>query len=1163
MRLSHIKLAGFKSFVDPTTIHVAGQLVAVCGPNGCGKSNVIDAVRWVLGESSAKQLRGESMQDVIFNGSTSRKPVSRASVELVFDNREGLAAGQWSQYAEISIKRVLTRQGDSDYYINNLAVRRRDITDLFLGTGVGKGGYAIIEQGMISRIIEAKPDELRHFLEEAAGVSKYKERRRETESRLADTRDNLARIDDIRQELGAQVERLQAQAEVAAEYQRLQQGIVEQQNLLALQRKLDAGQSLEQVRGSIGAAQNALEAQLAALRAHEASIVALREQHHAAGDQVQLAQTALYEANTVVAQLEQRQMHQRQTRERLQQLAGASREQLARLEQQGATLTDDLAGWQMRRDDADAELDDAMLELEEVRLLQPQVDDDAAGGEQAQQVAREQLSSAHARVALARQQLQHHEQAETALAIRLARLSADAAGGDDDEAGLVAQRDEAENLRRTHDDLGMAISQREEALALTRADLAQRRAEREALALARADAAARLAALGIEHEGADVADWLEQTGLAAAPLLLDSLDVDAEWATALEAVLGDALKGHLTESVPDLAAPVAATVLQRQAQGASRPSLDGLQPLAARVALRDPALKGLADALLGSAYCVDELAVALARRVELPEGACFVTPEGHLVDALRVRYHAASGDAAGMVQRRQARSDAELALATLAPALAAAELAGEKAEYDAAGHEAALKSQRQQQAAAQQRLQAQMRELAKHESAATERRTRREAASQAWADVTGQHEHAVQARQAAADELQAAEATLPPLQQQAEAAAQARKAFEAAAATQRELLRKAEHHAQSLRFAAQSARDRLTELAHRREALAEQVAQVGDQLEQQLIELDETGGATLDGEVQLALDVRREHELGLAAARDALNGVTQSLDERDADRRAIATALDPAREALAALKLQEQEARLAYERHAEALVEAGADEAALLAKLGNGARVQRLAAEITRMTQALEALGAVNLAALAELESAQERAGYLGAQAQDLASAVEMLEAAIRRIDRETRSLLQETYGTVNANLQALFPALFGGGHAELHLTGDEILDAGLQIMAQPPGKKNSTIHLLSGGEKALTALSLVFSLFRLNPAPFCLLDEVDAPLDDANTLRFCNLVKTMAERTQFLYISHNRLTMEMAEQLVGVTMQEQGVSRVVAVDIQQALTMRDAALAT
>ncbi|WP_375591543.1 chromosome segregation protein SMC [Chitiniphilus eburneus] len=1160
MRLTHLKLAGFKSFVDPTTVYVPGQLVAICGPNGCGKSNVIDAVRWVLGESSAKQLRGESMQDVIFNGSGARKPVGRASVELVFDNAAGLAAGQWSQYAEISIKRVLTRQGESSYYINNLQVRRRDITDLFLGTGVGKGGYAIIEQGMISRIIEAKPEELRHFLEEAAGVSKYKERRRETEARLADTRDNLDRVHDIVQELERQIGKLETQAEVAAEYNRLKDAVTERQNLLALQRKLDAAREVEAARRDIDAAQNALESQLADLRALEAELEQLREDHFAASDAVHQAQGELYDANAAVARLEQQLLHLKQTRDRLTQQLDETRAELGRLDSQGRAAGDELETWRSRQEEAQYAAEESALALDEETQRLPELEAALKAADDDFASVRERLTTARNTVQLSRQQAQHLERTIAQLRDRQLRLQSERAQlapeHDAEREALALEREAAALALETG-----TLAQAEGETRLDEARTAQHdaRGAREALLLELATLSAREAALSELTQAADTGEmtpWLAAQGLTEAATLIDTLRVEPGWETALEAALGARLQARLAGAAPETAAPAALALALPVAPLAVR---GGLRD---KITCNDAVAGGALDDWLAGVECAESLADALARRADLAPGQRLATRDGHLVDRAGIVYHAADGNLAGLVARRAELEHIRERLATLRPALADAEAAVGHATQALADAEGGLKTARQQVQTAQQTLARHERELARRDEASQQAARRHEQLADELAQLAIQLEDETVASLECEERRLQAEDELAPLEDGLDNARLARAEAESACELQRSRLRQAERRAQETRFAVQTADQKLAELARRGGDLDEQRERLAERQETLALELENVDEGQFDVGFQDAVNARAEKERALAATRDRLNGLTNQLREREGDKQRIEAGLEPAREAVNALRLKEQEARLAAERFAQELSEAGADEATLREKLGTGLKVGALVAEIGRLGQALNGLGAVNLAALEELNAARERKQYLDAQSADLAEAIETLENAIRRIDRETRALLQETYDTVNGNLQELFPTLFGGGHAELVLTGEEILDAGLTIMAQPPGKKNSTIHLLSGGEKALTALSLVFSLFRLNPAPFCLLDEVDAPLDDANTLRFCSLVKKMAERTQFLYISHNRLTMEMASQLVGVTMQEQGVSRVVAVDIEEALSMREPATA-
>ena len=1163
MRLTHIKLAGFKSFVDPTIIATPGQLVAVCGPNGCGKSNVIDAVRWVLGESSAKQLRGESMQDVIFNGSSTRKAISRASVELVFDNGAGLAAGQWSQYAEISIKRVLTRQGESSYYINNLQVRRRDITDLFLGTGVGKGGYAIIEQGMISRIIEAKPEELRHYLEEAAGVSKYKERRRETENRMADTRDNLSRVDDIRLELEGQIEKLSTQAEVAAEYHRLKEAVAEKQNLLALQRKVDAAREAEQARREIESAQNVLESKIADLRALEAEIEVHRKTLYASSDNLHQAQAELYEANAAVARLEQQLLHLRQTRERLNLQLAEIRAEINRIDQELQNAAGDLEDWQTRREEAVIQREDAALQLAEESERLPELEAALKNADKIYQDLRDQQAGTRRAAELAAQQLQHHERTLAALQKRHAKLEAEVreSVGVDEAAldELIAQRDEQRVIVEEY-----VLEQTENEAALEAARIAQNEAQaaREALLLENAGLTAReqaLASLAVPHDEKALQDWFAAQGLHDAPRLLPSLMIAPGWAAAVEAALGQRLQARLANTLPAEAAPGPALLAVAGVAGAITPdAIAGCQPLVTKLECSEKAFLPALQDWLAKFWCAQDSADMESLRAALPAGGWLVTRSGVLLSRHGAHYHAAGSALSGVLERQQELVAVRKRLKEIAPLIAKADTAAVAARSARESRELALRAIRQfLQQMREQSAQIE-RELARMQEAAGQAARRRNEAQEELLLLADQISEETFGREECLQALAQAQQDQAPLDAAQESARQQRQLAEQACEVQRSRLRECERAAQEARFAVQAAEVRLNELARRDQELGERRELLAERLESVLVEQDGIDEGEFDDGFQDAVNLRAEKEMALAAMRDALNATQQSLREREAAKQVLEATLEPAREMVSAQRLKEQEARLAVERFTQELNEAGIDEDALRPLLGTGLKISTLVSEIGRLTQMVGGLGAVNLAALEELSVARERKLYLDSQGADLIAALETLENAIRRIDRETRALLSETFNSVNASLQELFPALFGGGHAELMLTGEEILDAGLQIMAQPPGKKNSTIHLLSGGEKALTALSLVFSLFRLNPAPFCLLDEVDAPLDDANTLRYCDLVKKMSERTQFLFISHNRLAMEMAQHLVGVTMQEQGVSRVVAVDVEQALSMRE-----
>ena len=1161
MRLTHIKLSGFKSFVDPTVIPVPGQLVAVIGPNGCGKSNVIDAVRWVLGESSAKQLRGESMQDVIFNGSTTRRPVSRASVELVFDNADGQLIGSWGQYAEVSIKRVLTRQGESSYLINNQPVRRRDITDLFLGTGVGARGYAVIEQGMISRIIEARPEELRVYLEEAAGVSRYKERRRETEHRIADTRDNLSRVDDLRQELERQVEKLTEQAAVAAQYHDLRGALTHKQNLLALARREEAARDEAQARSEL-ASLECEEARLGqVLTGLEAELETVRDSHFEAGDQVQLVQQRLFEANAQLARLEEQQRHRQETRERLTRELANARNERAMLGEGQARIVEERAEWGMQREELQMQLEEALMRVEGEADALPDAEADYAELDQRQSLMAGQLADRTRERDLARQSVTHLRQVQQQAGLRTEALARELASLNLPEPAHMAEAESAVVRARAALD---AVRNRVVADEAKQADLTREReklderlnAMRGELAHAQAEVSAFSALLAREQGGAALEAWMAQYGLKEAPALWQSLKVSEAWRCALEAVLAHRLTARAV-ALP-AAAPPAPLVLVDGGRAGRRSTASGLPALLDHVQAEAPFDAALAE-WLAHVYVCDSLERALAARHELAAGELWVTPEGHCVTAVSVSFHGtAEGD--GLMAQKAGLEAARSRVDALTPEIEQLSRQRERLNGQLGMLAEAVRAQKGALTRLESELNASTLEQVRLDQAVRQGGARRSAIlaeREQLADERAQAEEQVIEAEQRIEELSI---ELETLVDDIESVRQARSDAQATLAARRDHARDAERLMHDIRLRLQSAEQKIADLTHREQereeredSLADRLASLAEEVE--MLDADEPQEA-----IQHLLEARETAEEALARARDALNALAERMRTLATEQHAVNAALPALRESRQQSLLRHQESRLQMERYAEELREAGADEALLLADLTAGIKPNAIAAEIARLARAVDGLGAVNLAALDELTQARERGEYLAAQADDLLQAMATLEQAIQKIDGETRTMLQDTYDAVNAKMSEFFPTLFGGGRAELMLTGEDLLDAGVQIIAQPPGKKNSTIHLLSGGEKALTAMSLVFSLFSLNPAPFCLLDEVDAPLDDANTSRFCDLVKQMSTRTQFLYISHNRLTMEMAEQLVGVTMQEQGVSRVVAVDIVEAMQLREQA---
>jgi chromosome segregation protein len=1165
VRLTQIKLSGFKSFVDPTSIHVPGQLVGVVGPNGCGKSNVIDAVRWVLGESRASALRGDSMMDVIFNGSVNRQPLARASVELVFDNSLGRAAGQWSQYAEISVKRVLQRDGDSSYYINGTHVRRRDITDIFLGTGLGPRAYAIIEQGMISRVIEAKPEELRVFLEEAAGISKYKERRRETENRLADTRDNLARITDIRTELGVQLEKLEAQAQVASRYKEYHSDLQLKQHLLWFVRRRDAAAEREKHAAEIARVGNELESENAALRGIESRVETARSTHFSAGDTLNSAQAALYAANAEVARHESELRHAEETRQRLESQHTERRAQLASWRDQRSQLTQALHMWAARAGTAKQQVAAAREKLDAENARLPRAEQDFRAAQEHLNEKRGALVQAEGRLQVEQANLSHLDSALQALMQRSERLDGELQTlSEPDQAAAQAAAARQEALARSLADAQAGV----ESLQAECAEQEERRAAAaDALSAAQRDHAAAEAQLAtlqqIQQRAGDdesLREWQERHGLGSVPKLWQKMRIEHGWETAVESVLRERLHamqadGRGIEAVIGDHPRSRASVFE--AGDAAGTTTEGMVSLASKVQSVEGAIGGaLADWLAG-AFAV-EGAPDAAMRAALPAGGVLVNRQGDQFTRHTATFHAPEGEDSGVLSRQAEIEALQTRCAELAARLEQAGKAVEDAEAQAVRGSEALEQARQvvaERQKSQHDAQIDQLKLAQAEERYRERSTQVQAE---LAEIAGEAAGRRGAHDAARTRVQVLGEEIAAAKQALEAARTAYVAAETVLADQRRAAQQADRAAQDAVFGERECSSKIAEIDNSVKVIDQQISRAEAEIAKLTEELAADPIPALREQLDAAVEARIACETTLGEARNTVEAASAALRELEEARLQVDARVAPLRERVGDLRLKEQAAQLNAEQFAGQLREANADEAALAAAAEGAPRPSSLQGEITRLTQAINELGAVNLAALEELGSSRERKTYLDAQSADLDEAVHTLEDAIRKIDRETRELLKDTFESVNRHFGSLFPTLFGGGEAKLTMTGEEILDAGVQVMAQPPGKRNTSIHLLSGGEKALTAISLVFSLFQLNPAPFCLLDEVDAPLDDSNTQRFCDLVRKMSVNTQFLFISHNKIAMEMAEQLIGVTMPESGVSRVVAVDIDEALRIRE-----
>jgi chromosome segregation protein len=1164
MRLSKIKLAGFKSFVDPTTIRFPSNLIGVVGPNGCGKSNVIDAVRWVMGESSAKHLRGDSMADVIFNGSSGRKPVGTATIELVFDNSDGSAGGQYASFAEISARRVLSRDGTSSYFLNGARCRRKDITGLFLGTGLGPRSYAIIEQGMISRLIEAKPEELRMYLEEAAGISKYKERRRETETRIRHTRENLDRLNDLRDEVEKQIRHLQRQARTAERYREYK---AEERRLeaevLALRLTVLESDEAEHA-AALGERETGLQAAVADLRRAEAELEAARERHREDGEAMNVVQGDYYRVGAEIARLEQAIQHARELRNR----------QAQELEQAEQGLRDIRQNID-RDQDLLAELNSVLgtlgPELERARTAEAQSAEALRTAEQAMQDwqaawedfnrqasdARETVEVERARIEQLDAQVARLAERRRRLEEERARLAAEAGNDDLDamehELGRARELEQATQQRDVvvRDEIVMLREQDQELVGKLDAGRSELQTLRGTLASLQA---LQQAALG--RRGGQVADWLAGRGLAERPRLAERLSVEAGWERAVETVLGHYLEAVCVESLDGVATALdslthgAASFLEASAGTAGTNSDEAL---ARRVGGDDGAV-----ALLRGVYAVEDLGTALARRRSLESHESVITRDGIWLGPNWLRVNRAEDPHAGVLAREQ--EIRELRASIGGAAYEVEELAARHEEIRA--RLAMLESSRdevRQQAAEAHRaaagLQASLQTARSRMEQAAARLQTLERESGETESHLGEADAAIRGSRG---RLQSGIELMGGFEERRKALEGERERLLAALQEAREKARNDRAATQEIAIRVESRRTSLDSAGLSMQRFQEQMARFSAR-QQELQRQLETGVEPLaerQGALEGLLAERLEVEERLAAARRKVQGLEAELRDLQEQRATRDQVVDKVRDELEGLRLIAREVSVRLETAQEQFAATGFELDSIRNELAPEATIEAWEERLSQLSARIERLGPINLASIDELKEQSERKSYLDAQLADLNDALNTLENAIRKIDRETRSRFKETFDRVNVGMQEIFPRLFGGGHAYLELESDDLLEAGVTVMARPPGKRISTIHLMSGGEKALTAVALVFAIFQLNPAPFCMLDEVDAPLDDANVGRFCDIVRTMSEKVQFIIITHNKTTMEMVHQLTGVTMHEPGVSRLVAVDIDEAVQM-------
>jgi chromosome segregation protein len=1160
MRLSKIKLAGFKSFVDPTPIHFPGNLVGIVGPNGCGKSNVIDAIRWVMGEKSAKHLRGDSMADVIFNGSSSRKPIGTASVELFFENSDGAIGGQFAKYSEVCIKRSVTRDGMSQYFINNVRCRRKDITGIFMGTGLGPRSYAIIEQGMISRLIEAKPDEMRVYIEEAAGISKYKERRRETQNRIRHTRDNLDRLNDLREEVENQIKHLQRQARQAERYKELKQEERTLEGEVLAIRLLDLQCDLEKQNLELSQAQTRLEAEVSGQRGIEAKIEQAREVHTAITDGFNKAQGNYYAVQAEISKLEQSIAHHRETRDR-------QNEDLAQAETQLVDAIGELDKDRAQLEELDSSLERLAPDLERARIAETASSDTLKRAENALEdwqktwhefsletkESQHTIQVEHARIEqlearLERLRDQHERLSGEQQNISIPQLEEDLVDLGRDE-GRATQAVEA--LRQSLTGIDRDISglrEQEHSLSseleIVRGELESGRGRLETLE------ALQEAAMGQDQE--EIGRWVKREKLEDRPRLAKSLVVEQPWERAVETVLGDFLQAicvsRFDEHLSQL--PSGELVLIDDSDSGSSKDESLLSSKVENA--------GSVTGLLSSVRIARTIDEAMSIRSGCGPGETVITPDGVWLGHGWVRVNRGQQEAGGVISREQDIRSLQTGLREHEQEVNRLEMDRHKAR------ERLVTLEKDRYSGHEKHMEASSR-LAEARAVLSGLRQDFDRAKDRYADLD-------QNGRSIRDEIESVETTVrdarsslthasealerlderrPILQGQREGLVEEVDQARRQAEQDRQQVARINIDLESRRASRETANTSLERIQAQKQQLQARVESLTGQVDDGDVPLTEMQQSL---EAQLNLEVAVERKLG--EQRHKVEDADAELRAQEAKRTDFEASVSEAREGVDGFRMRVRETEVRREGLAEQFARLELELESVIANLSEDADITTWEERHARIGRSIERMGAINLAAIEEFDEQSERKTYLDAQFEDLTSALTTLEGAIRKIDRETRTRFKETFDNVNNGMQKLFPKLFGGGHAYLTLEGEDLLSSGVTVMARPPGKRNSSIHLLSGGEKALTAVALVFSIFELNPSPFCLLDEVDAPLDDANVTRFCEIVKEMSEQVQFLIITHNKTTMEMANQLTGVTMNEPGVSRLVSVDLDEAVQL-------
>ena len=1145
MRLSSLKLSGFKSFADSTTLHFKANRTAVVGPNGCGKSNVIDAIRWVMGESSARQLRGGSMQDVIFTGTAKRKPVGVASVELRFDNTYGKLGGAYNAYNELSVRRQVNRDGKSEYFLNGTKCRRRDITDIFLGTGLGPRSYAIIEQGMINRLVDAKPEEMRVFIEEAAGVSRYQARRRETMLHLDHTTQNLARLEDIASELKSQLKTLKRQSETAIQYKALESEIrtikvevlsfqceqsarLQQEYTLSMN---ELGESFKLVRSELTTLEHDLTATSELFqRLIQQSTPLQQEWQQAEKKLAELKMTleqkqSLFQQNT--ATLSQLEQQKAQTKERLQ-----------LIELQLESLVD-----QQENQQENLQQQDHLAQQQSQQFQDLKAQQQTQAAQYAQVKAQvEQQQQKHVHMQAQSEQLAKNisriEQQKQTLTQQFAQIQPQ-----DQQEGMQQLQDEKTRLQAEMLTLEQNIQDSTQQLATLQTNYNEHKAQCATLK-------SEIQILQSEQKNLNQLLIKQspkaQTDVVQLMQVLQLADVAKPHANLIEKFLAKWLSAQVVEADIEFQDSRARQLKIHLAVDSktSKIQLSGCESLSDWIASPQ-------SSLWQSVAITESLSQALALQVQLQAGQSILSLDGYHVGAdwvIGLFYDEAAQAGQGALSHRIRLDEIEQALALQLPQYEQAEQQLPELQQQVKQLQQQLQQQQQQLKQQQQALQTLDVQMAKAESAAQAFAVQQQQLQHQLAQLDEQLEEDAMQKDDLEIDLHALAFKLEQaLPQYKTLQFQVEQLNEQLDSSQQQFQQQ-QQEVDLLRRQAVQTQQQIELLEKDATFLKAQYQQIVAQMEQAKKFVDpvqlelpalETQFSEQQQQTEKLQKTWQEWQVELNSVQSKQQQLTEQRQQQQQQDEQLRAKLEEKR-------LAWQSAKSDYQHYSEQLKDLNSEIITGL-QIDVAAHQQKLA----KAQQQFDKLGAVNLAASEEYEEVSARFAELSHQIEDLENTVSQLQAAMKSIDQETRKLFMNTFDQVNTELQELFPKVFNGGEASLSLEDD--WQSGVKLMARPPGKRNSSLALLSGGEKALTALALVFAIFRLNPAPFCVLDEVDAPLDDANVGRFCNLVKELSEQVQFIYITHNKLAMTMATDLLGVTMPEPGTSKLVTVNLEEA----------